>query len=111
MRTRRLPTHGQAYSCSCASLTDAHVYMHTCIRDRASAHTCGLTAEPCPCRRTSTAYADLTHQLRNHNRYQRPGPLSVLPDGIVLQGFHWESSKPDCRYPGQWSEGNVSSTW
>lgn len=35
----------------------------------------------------------------------------VLPDGIIIQGFHWESSVPDCRDPSQWPNGKVSSTW
>jgi len=35
----------------------------------------------------------------------------VLPDGVVLQGFHWESSTPDCRDPSQWPEGRVTSSW
>mmetsp|Transcript_20535 Transcript_20535/g.53721 ORF Transcript_20535/g.53721 Transcript_20535/m.53721 type:complete len:592 (+) Transcript_20535:187-1962(+) len=38
-------------------------------------------------------------------------PVMVLPDGIIIQGFHWESSTPDCRDPSQWPDGEVSSTW
>jgi len=38
-------------------------------------------------------------------------PVMVLPDGIIIQGFHWESSVPDCRDPSQWPNGEVSSTW
>jgi hypothetical protein len=38
--------------------------------------------------------------------------LYILPVLIVLsQGFHWESSKPDCRDPSQWPDGKVGSTW
>lgn len=29
----------------------------------------------------------------------------------AMQGFHWESSKPDCRFPEQWPEGKVTSSW
>eukprot|EP00873_Tetraselmis_striata_P017674 jgi/Tetstr1/437938/TSEL_026568.t1 len=35
----------------------------------------------------------------------------VLPDGIVLQGFHWESSTPDARDPSAWPGGEVSTSW
>eukprot|EP00192_Tetraselmis_astigmatica_P003233 CAMPEP_0117666486 /NCGR_PEP_ID=MMETSP0804-20121206/10405_1 /TAXON_ID=1074897 /ORGANISM="Tetraselmis astigmatica, Strain CCMP880" /LENGTH=548 /DNA_ID=CAMNT_0005474041 /DNA_START=481 /DNA_END=2127 /DNA_ORIENTATION=+ len=35
----------------------------------------------------------------------------VLPDGVIIQGFHWESSTPDCRDPSQWPDGEVTTSW
>jgi len=50
-------------------------------------------------------------QLLQRKRLKTLQPLMVLPDGIILQGFHWESSTPDCRDPGQWPNGEVGSSW
>ena len=34
--------------------------------------------------------------------------VSVL---CIMQGFHWESSTPDCRDPSQWPDGEVTTSW
>lgn len=49
--------------------------------------------------------------LQPAGRKSRMSPINVLPDGIILQGFHWESTTPDCRDPSQWPEGKVGSSW
>ena len=35
----------------------------------------------------------------------------MLPDGIILQGFHWEATTPDARYPETWPDGKVGTSW
>ena len=35
----------------------------------------------------------------------------AVPDSVVVQGFHWESSTPDARQPETWPAGEVGTSW
>mmetsp|Transcript_2625 Transcript_2625/g.4408 ORF Transcript_2625/g.4408 Transcript_2625/m.4408 type:complete len:583 (-) Transcript_2625:304-2052(-) len=62
----------------------------------------------------SPSVSAISHRVRRPARIARRLKLqtcATLPDGIMLQGFHWESSTPDVRDPSQWPNGKVGSSW